>query len=286
MKDVVSALDLISWKKILLKKGGAKNELDWLLKVGAGLTAQDIHNCFVSPESNLNINFSLVELEKIWEEFINTHKPLQYILGKTPWRDFTLFIDENVLIPRPETELIIDYALEKKNINKWVDLGTGSGAIAIALARELKDTEGHAVDCSKKALKIAKKNMQILCNNSNVEFHYGDWWEPLSSHFEYFDLAVANPPYIPEKLFNQLEPNVKNFEPSIALNGGKDGLDSILEIINSGIKAIKSSGWLIIENHFDQSDKVLKIMNEKGFTNLDFKKDLRGVRRFAIGQKP
>ena len=193
-----------------------------------------------------------------------------------------------VLIPRPETELVIDIILEIfKNNQKeliFAELGTGSGAISIALALSNPLWKGFATDIDKNVIEIASNNFKNLSNQSNLRFCCGHWWNPLENLKGKLDFVVSNPPYIPKNTYEQLPKEVKNFEPKIALLGGKDGLLHIREIIQNAPLYLKNNAWLIVENHFDQGEKVRNLFVENGFSSIEVINDYSGVGRFTIGR--
>ncbi|WP_320665042.1 peptide chain release factor N(5)-glutamine methyltransferase [Prochlorococcus sp. MIT 1223] len=283
-----SGEEILSWRKSNLALGGDQIELDWLLDLGGGLPFSEKQKIFLYPERIFLLQKSLKELNLLWTIHLETKKPLQYIVGKCPWRDFVLEINSDALIPRQETELLIDLALHKivkTSKGAWADLGTGSGALAIALARELPHWEGHAVDCSQKALSLAKSNLEILCPNSEVNLHLGNWWDPLKNLNNYFDLVLANPPYIPVNELKNLDKSVMNFEPKLALSGGEDGLESCRKLISEGINKLRLGGWLILEHHHDQSESVQKLLIDFGFEEVSWEVDFQGIRRYAMGRR-
>ncbi len=161
-------------------------------------------------------------------------------------------------------------------------MGTGSGALAISLSKNLPNWTGHVVDISKDSLQLAKRNFKNLVPNNNIKIALGDWWDPLSPWWGSFDLVLSNPPYIPSGLIEDLEPIVKRHEPHIALDGGEDGLESSKKIISGALNGLSKGGWLILEHHYDQSEKVMKLMKNKGFEEVSFENDLSGVKRFAM----
>lgn len=283
------AENILAWRKDVLSRGGRKVDLDWLLDIVGGLCWSDLQNLYLNPNHLVSLRISLEELEIIWKLHISEQRPLQHLIGKCYWRDFVLEVSSDVLIPRQETELLVDFVLQKFDNNSngvWVDLGTGSGALAIALARALTEWEGHAIDCSSAALSLAARNFARLSPDSKVCFHLGDWWQPLSPWKGSIQIAVANPPYIPKSVFNKLHPIVRDNEPRLALFGGEDGLDSCRKLVSGSIDYLSPGGWLFFEHHHDQSKNALQMMVEAGFENVSFEKDLEGVRRFAIGSKP
>lgn len=272
----------------MLSQGGRKVDLDWLLDIAAGISWTKLQTIILKPEISLFLEISIEELEDIWKSHLKDQIPLQHLIAKCPWRDFELEVSSKVLIPRQETELLIDFALEKVkdlNVGRWADMGTGSGALAISLSKTLPNWSGHAVDISKDALRLAKRNLKNLAPNANVKLALGDWWEPLSPWMGSFDLVLSNPPYIPSDLIEDLEPIVKRHEPHIALDGGEDGMESSKKIISGALNGLSNGGWLILEHHHDQSEKVIQLMKNKGLDEVSNGNDLNGVKRFAMGCK-
>jgi release factor glutamine methyltransferase len=193
-----------------------------------------------------------------------------------------------VLIPRPETELIVDIVrnLFRKKSEKlfFAELGTGSGAISIALALAYPFSQGVATDIDQDALEIATKNFINSSKQTNLKFYCGNWWSPLESFKGQLDLAISNPPYIPRDTYEKLPKEVKKFEPKVALLGGEDGLKHIREIIKKAPLFLKENGWLILENHFDQGEKVKQLLIKNKFTSIEIINDLSGIGRFTIGR--
>lgn len=211
--------------------------------------------------------------ESIYNEFIeNINKivrgiPLQYITNKQEFMNLEFYVDENVLIPQPDTEILVESVLEicnnikEKNKIKILDLCTGSGAIAIALNYELNKRNIHteiiASDISDNALKVAKKNN--VKNNTKVKFIHSDLFENIKDND--FDIIVSNPPYIKKDVIPTLSEQVRN-EPIIALDGGNDGLDFYKKIIEQARKYIKNEGYLCLEIGYDQKIEVLTLLNK------------------------
>tara|TARA_Y100001968_G_scaffold107886_1_gene97549 strand:+ start:595 stop:1467 length:873 start_codon:yes stop_codon:yes gene_type:complete len=284
----IAGKTFLKWRKKMILKGGRKNDFDWLLDIAAGVSWSKLQNIILNPENNVSLEISTEELESIWKIHLEDQTPLQYLISKCPWRDFELEVSANVLIPRQETEFLIDIALKKViNINagRWADLGTGSGPLAISLAKSLPNWNGHAVDICKRALELAERNLKSISPNANVKFASGDWWEPLKKWWGSFDLVLSNPPYIPSDLIEKLEPVVKNHEPLIALDGGDDGMSASKKIILGASKALAKGGWLIIEHHYDQSERVINFMKNSEMEEVSFEKDLSGIKRYAICRK-
>ena len=286
-KKYTSYFEFCKWKIDQLKKGGDISSLNFLLNI---YLTEKYHSKIINSDT-LYLTSDLKLLEDLWDNWITLNIPIQYFAGFSFWRDLKLIVSEEVLIPRPETELIIEIASEKvRNFydfekGAFLDLGTGSGAILTAFSKSFPAWDCTASDISKSALNIAKKNLKNYLNDKEVDFIKGNWWEPFSKTNKSFDIIVSNPPYVPQKNFLELDKLVKNFEPKIALFGGLDGMDAIRKIINGANDYLNNKGWLIIENHFDQSQKVCKIMHDNGFVKVRKICDDDGIERFVEGQK-
>ena len=284
----ISGSNFLQWRKKMIMRGGRKVDFDWLIDIAGGVSWGKLQQIILNPEKSFFLEIQIDEMEFIWESHLKDHTPLQYLVSKCPWRDFELEVSVDALIPRQETEFLIDCALEKVSslkYGRWADLGTGSGPLATALAKSLPKWKGHAVDISKDALQLAKRNLESYAPASNVKFSLGNWWEPLKSWWGRFDLVLSNPPYIPSDLIQDLEPVVKNHEPHIALDGGSDGMFSSKQIMVGAIHGLARGGWLILEHHYDQSEKVINFMKGIGMEEISYKKDLNGFKRYAICRK-
>ena len=203
--------------------------------------------------------------------------PLSYVLGKTWFREIELAITPAVLVPRQETELLVEEAI------KLVKAGTGSGAIILSLAYELKDLgrqlQFFASDLSGPALKIARRNARKLGLEKNIDFRRGDLLEPFAR--EKFDLVICNPPYIPEKELPRLMPEVSKYEPRLALDGGKQGLEVIKRLLVEAPAHLNSSGLLLLEIGKGQSSKLQSV--ESGSLKLERTiPDYQRVERIAV----
>jgi len=284
----ISVEEFLFWKKKQLSKGGDQQSFAVLLDCIGGISASDLNLKSINPKGNLHLKKNLEFLESIWNEHLLKSCPIQYLCGITFWRDLKLKVTNKVLIPRPETELIVDivFNIFRKKSEKlfFAELGTGSGAISIALALAYPLSDGVATDIDQDALEIATKNFINSSNQSNLKFFCGNWWSPLESFKGKLDLAISNPPYIPRDTYEKLPKEVKNFEPKIALLGGEDGLKHIREIIQKAPLFLKEKGWLILENHFDQGEIVKKLLIKNKFTSIEIVKDLSGIGRFTIGR--
>ena len=284
----ISVKEFLFWKKKQLAKGGDQQSFAVLLDCIGGLNTSDLNLLSLKIEENLYLKKSLNYLGSIWDDHLQNSTPIQYLCGKTFWRDLKLKVTNKVLIPRPETEIIIDIVLKifgKKSTKVFfAELGTGSGAISIALLREFPFWEGIATDIDQDALEIASNNFKDSSIESNLRFCCGHWWNPLESFKGKFDLTVSNPPYIPYSIYNELPKEVKNFEPKIALLGGEDGLEHIREIIENAPLFLRDKGWLILENHFDQGEIVKQLLIKNRFTLVEIVNDFSGIGRFTIGR--
>ena len=284
----ISLKDFLFWKKEQLSKGGDQQSFALLLDCIGGISSRDLNLFSINPEGNLNLKRNLEFLESIWDDHLLSSTPIQYLCGITFWRDLKLKVSNKVLIPRPETELIIDIVnkIFGKKSQKlfFAELGTGSGAISIALAQEYPLWKGIATDIDQDALEIATKNYVDSYAQSNLKFYCGHWWTPFESYKGKLDLAISNPPYIPRDTYEKLPEEVKNFEPKIALIGGEDGLRHIREIIQKAPLYLKEKGWIILENHFDQAEKIRQLLIKNKFTSIEVVNDLSGVGRFTIGR--
>ena len=213
-----------------------------------------------------------------------TDYPVAYILGKKPFWTLELKVTPDVLIPRPETELLVEIALEKIfNIENptILDLGTGSGAITLALASERKDAEIIASDNSEAALQVAKLNATELGFDQQVSFIKSNWFDEVSD--KEFDLIVSNPPYIdPEDI--HLASSIRH-EPQQALVAGDKGMQDIEKIIQKSQPLIKKGGWLILEHGFDQAKKVTHLFSNNLYLDIKSYMDLNDNWRITLGRK-
>ncbi len=284
----ISVEEFLFWKKKQLSKGGDYQSLNILLECLGGIPRSDLHFVNLNPDKNLYLKKNLDSLESIWEDHLLNSLPIQYLCGVAFWRDLKLKVTDKVLIPRSETEIIVDIVLKlfgkKSQKIFFAELGTGSGAISIALSLACPSWNGIATDIDKDALQIATENYLNSSKQSNLEFYCGHWWTPFESFKGKLDLAISNPPYIPKDIYEKLPTEVKNFEPKIALLGGEDGLKHIREIIQKAPFFLRKKGWLILENHFDQGEKVKQLFIENKFESVEIVNDLSGVGRFTIGR--
>ncbi len=296
--DCVSGKDLWQWRQTacqdtfdyLHNVQFAKayiRELDWLLTTVAAVDRLALKLETYRDCPAIAMERSLSNLSVLWQRRLTEQVPVQYLLGRTDWRDFTLTVAPGVLIPRPETELLIDLAVAafpeaEPTPAHWADLGTGSGAIALALAKSFPHASIHAVDTSATALNIAKQNATRLGLTEQVQFYKGDWLDPLIHLQGKLKGIVSNPPYIPSVIVPTLQPEVARHEPHLALDGGADGLDAIRAIVLQAPNFLKSGGVLLLEMMMGQSEAVCTLLEQSGcYRNIQIHLDLAGIQRFA-----
>ncbi|MDM7938466.1 MAG: peptide chain release factor N(5)-glutamine methyltransferase [Cyanobium sp. CZS 48M] len=292
--QLILGSELLTWRRQRLGEGGRAADLDWLLDLGAGLRWTKLQRVWLDPTAAVRLHRGLGELTLLWRQHLEAHSPLQYLVGVCPWREFSLAVSPAVLIPRQETEVLADLALAlalalPKPAHRpltWADLGSGSGCLALALARSLPEARGLAVDCSAQALAQATINLEQEGLLDRVALHHGSWWEPLRPHWGSLDLVVSNPPYIPTDVFEELEPVVRDHEPRLALDGGPDGLNAIRDLVGGAWAALAPGGWLLLEHHHDQSDAVAELLLSCGLVEISSHPDLEGRWRFAQARRP
>lgn len=233
--------------------------------------------------------------DKIVDEDIQSHfqklvtkrkigHPVAHLIGTRDFWTLSLEVSPDTLIPRPETELLVEQALHLPidQTAKVLDLGTGTGAIALSLAQEKPDWQVTGVDVIESAVALAKRN-GIANLLPDVEFLQSSWFDNLNART--FDLIVSNPPYVESDSHYLLEGDVR-FEPASALTSGKDGLDDIKIIIEQSLKHLESGGWLMIEHGYNQSEDLAKLFMQYQYTHIFHKKDLNDQPRISAAQKP
>jgi release factor glutamine methyltransferase len=208
-------------------------------------------------------------------------EPLAYILGEREFFGLNFRVTPATLIPRPDTELLVELALQRfPQRGRMLDLGTGSGAIALSIAHSRPDAEVTAVDASAEALEVALENARRL-NIANARFVHSDWFAALSN--ERFDLIVSNPPYI-EDADAHLEQGDLRFEPRSALASGADGLDDIRRIVADAKAHLASGGWLMFEHGYDQAERARGLLSASGCAEVFSARDLSGIERVSGGR--
>ncbi len=287
---VIDGHGLLAWRRSLLARGGGAAGLDWLLDLAAGLSWRQLQTLWIRPSTEVTLQCSLEAMERLWLRHLDSHEPLQYLVGLCPWRDLELPVAPGVLIPRQETELLVDLALEllprARPDLRWADLGTGSGCLAIALARALPGSHGLAADASAEALRQAGANLQRWGLQDQVTLIATDWWQGLRPWWGQLDLVVANPPYIPTANVVTLDPVVRDHEPTLALDGGPDGLRAIRQILAGARRGLAPGGLLLLEHHHDQDAPIAELMAAAGLERPAGHRDLEGQVRFASAWCP
>lgn len=218
------------------------------------------------------------------------HKPLDKILGHREFYKYDFYVSEDVLSPRPDTEILVEKALEiLRSISnvKILDLGCGSGCIIASLLKDLPDAKGCAVDISAKALAVAVKNADALQISKRLRFVMASWFEADFADIigEKFDMIVSNPPYIPSDDIETLDTEVKDYDPRLALDGGKSGFDSYERIAQTASQLLSERGYVLLEAGVGQAQQIADIYISHGFKLLQLVNDLSGIARCVILQK-
>jgi release factor glutamine methyltransferase len=294
----VSGTALWQWRQqareAAVKANVPAKEVDWLLQEVAGLDPLSLRLESFKERSRIRLRYPLPVLSQLWHRRLQERVPVQYLAGTTPWRQFSLRVNRAVLIPRPETEYAIDLAVEAIHNSPipdlasghWVDLGTGSGAIALGLADVLPNATIHAVDCSSDALSVAQLNARQLGFQERIQFYQGSWWEPLGALKGQVSGMVSNPPYIPSHIIQQLQPEVRDREPLLALDGGSDGLDCIRHLIATAPAYLRPGGIWLIEMMAGQGETVSQLLHEQGsYSQVRIVADFAGFDRFALAYR-
>jgi len=215
-------------------------------------------------------------------------EPVAYMTGRKAFWTFSLEVSRDVLIPRPDTEIIVEETLDIcRKINaskiKILDIGTGSGAIALALAKEVPNGKITATDISASALALARKNAHSLDLDNKIDFQQGDLFGAVEG---VFDIIVSNPPYIAQEEYKELPSSVRDYEPRIALLAGKNGLEIYEKLINQAPDYLKKKGWLLLEIGAKQEQSVRGLMDESGFyDSIAMRRDYAGFPRVVRARR-
>ena len=262
-------------------------EVDWFLQGVSQLNQSDLSLGLYQDQSAVPLSHSLDWLTQQWQRRLTERVPVQYLVGETPWRDLMLTVTPDVLIPRPETELIVDIvqtwvkqqgAIFRPQV--WADLGTGSGAIAIALANAFPSSQVLAVDISAAALEVARQNASRN-HGENIQFYQGSWFNSLTDWQGQLSGVITNPPYIPSQVITALDPEVAH-EPQQALDGGNDGLDDIRQLIDQAPKFLQPGGLWITEHMQGQAQTIVALLQASShYDGIQIHPDLAGIDRFV-----
>ena len=282
MKEVVknSIFELLKYGKEKLKENEIESyaiDTELFIMFATGFNKTEIFT---------KIEYSLTEKEfKIFEDCIFKRIsgiPSQYIIGKCEFMSLNFIVNNNVLIPRCDTEILVETALDyikKNNIKTVLDIGTGSGCIPISLCK-YSDVRCTSVDINIKALEVAKENAKINSVFDRINFIESDIFQNVN---EKFDMIISNPPYIPSKDIQNLMTEIKDNEPITALDGGLDGLDFYKKIVFESRNYLNNNGFIIFEIGYDQAKEVSNIL-KNSFKNIKVFKDLANLDRVVLGQ--
>lgn len=296
MRERVSGIDLDQWRnqaKAEAKAAGIDpQEVDWLLRAISDVDSLTLRLGRLSQMAGVDLKLSLADLEHRWQQRVQRRVPVQYLVGEAPWRQFSLNVSPAVLIPRPETELIIDLAVDAVERSPqrdalatgiWVDMGTGSGAIAIGLADAFPNAQILAVDQSADALAIAQENIQRYDLTNRITLCHGSWFQPLANYRGQLSAVVANPPYIPSGVLPTLQPEVIAHEPTTALDGGPDGLDDLRILVTQAPDYLIAGGLWLAEMMAGQGQAVTDLLTQVGaYRGIQVIEDLAGRDRFTL----
>lgn len=323
MAAVVKAIVLGQWRSAAMEQAQRQGlevaGIDWLLRELAGIDRLQLR--LAHPQDDLPLRCPFETIVQHWQQHCEHHVPLQYLVGWTTWRNLHLRVAPGVLIPRPETELLVDIALtcvqQEPSLaeGEWVDLGTGSGAIPIALALEapsrinlnpLNRLNLHGVDCSPDALTIAQENARqngltpVLPANTptqaqtptststqtvSLQWHLGSWFTPFTPPQRKISVMLSNPPYIPTAEIQRLAPTVRNYEPQLALDGGADGLQAIEHLIHTASDYLRPGGLWLVEIMAGQGAIVQAKLAATGhYDRICLYPDLAGIDRFVMAR--
>ena len=240
----------------------------------------------------VHLDLNLVEEDiNIYKNLLHrraAHVPVAQLIGNKEFMGLDFNITPDVLIPRPETEIMVQMSIEILGPTKTpltvADIGTGSGAIAVSMLHYLDNVTVDAVDISKPALAVAKSNAEKLSVANRLKLFEGDLTKPLAGRT--YDAILSNPPYIPTDVIDELQPEVSRYEPRLALDGGKDGLKYYRRIIDGAVPLLKPDGFLALEVGVDQSEPVRKMLESNGqFDPINVIWDLIGIERIILAYK-
>lgn len=267
---------------------GSPHEARWIVEVATALDGDELAAALDDPLTERMV----AHLDAMVARY-RAGEPLAYVLGRWSFRHLDLAVDRRVLIPRPETELVAELAIELAGrvgpSRAVADLGTGSGAIGLALATELplERTTVWVTDVDADALDVVRSNLAGIGRAArNVRVGSGAWFEALPPPDEQcFDVVVSNPPYVAIGSADLAEP-VREWEPAVALFGGDDGLDHLRAIVDGAPAHLVAGGWLVLEIGADQGDAVRALLDGAGYDAVEIRPDLAGLDRIAVGRRP
>jgi len=247
------------------------------------------HTLNISRSSLLALE-SIVELPEQFSALVarrSRSEPIAYMLGEWEFFSLPFFVEAPVLVPRPETEHLVESVLqfcgEPESI---LDIGTGTGCVVITLLTQLPEAHGYATDLKDHNLELARKNATRHQVVDRLRFEPGDLFEPFDSSSKTFDVICSNPPYVALRDQDTLDPTVKNFEDGTALFSGDDGLDLIRRLIEEAPKHLTAEGWLAFEFGIRQDSVIEQLLSGRGYRDIRIVPDLAGIPRIALGRTP
>jgi len=261
-------------------------------RLEARLLLAFVLGCEDSEVDVFNVNLSEEQskkLENILKKRLEDRWPLDKIIGRKSFYKYDFIVNENVLSPRPDTEILLEESLKLCNYDELsvLDLGVGSGCILLSLLKEKKNAVGVGVDVSAEAIEVAKVNAKNLGIEKQVKFVQASWFDNnfIDLFDKKFDMIVTNPPYIPDKDIVSLETEVKKYDPMLALSGGSDGFDAYRRIAEITPFILKENGYILIEAGIDQAQEIAKIFIVQNLEFCKIVKDLSGIDRCVILKK-
>lgn len=293
MSASISGQELSQWRQQAIadleQAQLSPKEVDIFLQAVTDLDTLSLRLQSFREREKIPLSYSWSEITKRWQKRLQARVPLQYLLESVVWRNFTLKVSPEVLIPRPETELLIDIVGETVRGDDggiWVDLGTGSGAIAIGLASILTKAEIYATDYSQTALAIAKENIIKTGFADRIILKQGSWWTPLEKWQGQISGMLSNPPYIPSAEILDLQIEVREHEPRLALDGGEDGLTALRYLVATAPDYLRSGGLWLVEMRAGQGEKVAQMLENQGnYRQIQIINDLAGFDRFVLAER-
>lgn len=293
MSASISGQELSQWRQQAIadleQAQLSPKEVDIFLQAVTDLDTLSLRLQSFREREKIPLSYSWSEITKRWQKRLQARVPLQYLLESVVWRNFTLKVSPGVLIPRPETELLIDIVGETVRGDDggiWVDLGTGSGAIAIGLASILTKAEIYAIDYSQTALAIAKENIINTGFADRIILKQGSWWTPLEKWKGQISGMLSNPPYIPSAEILDLQIEVREHEPRLALDGGEDGLTALRYLVATAPDYLRSGGLWLVEMRAGQGEKVAQMLENQGnYRQIQIINDLAGFDRFVLAER-
>ena len=293
MSASISGQELSQWRQQAIadleQAQLSPKEVDIFLQAVTDLDTLSLRLQSFHEREKIPLSYSWSEITKRWQKRLQSRVPLQYLLESVVWRNFTLKVSPEVLIPRPETELLIDIVGETVRGDDggiWVDLGTGSGAIAIGLASILTKAEIYAIDYSQTALAIAKENIINTGFADRIILKQGSWWTPLEKWQGQISGMLSNPPYIPSAEILDLQIEVREHEPRLALDGGEDGLTALRYLVATAPDYLRSGGLWLVEMRAGQGEKVAQMLENQGnYRQIQIINDLAGFDRFVLAER-